>query len=1345
MLLQISLALALSFFQPSEQIPTRQYEFQIRLNSSVPLSRVANILGNRGRIASRHRGTPDYVIEIWPNQNLGLIRSELQEIPGVKLLQPLTKSQKTEASIQSSKTDLGAEANDLGYEGAHDYFLQLYGAPDGSVNWNSINQAREDGLKLPTFHVPYQGSSNNPFITPTWQYIGPTNLFGATNSSQLYKIGPCSGRIGAIAFDPKVSSTIYAAGANGGLWRSTDSGVNWTWLSKTWAQLDVDSIAIDPSNPKNILVGLGDYHYSRYSCHGFMRSTDGGITWNLIDTLGQQLVSSILFDPTNPKVVIAGTATSSAPYAGNIYRSVDSGATWKSLSIEGACNYPTLAATLPVLNKSRLYCLAAGEPGKPKSYSSRLLCSDDHGANWTRLDCPLKGYTTDLKAFNVVTSAVSASTIYLLSSQEKSLYISTDSGKTWQDKSTNLPAKEFNADNFHQADYDYYLACTKRKLPGANTFSDVLYLGLILLSESTDQGDTWSSVSGNVYPIGESVMHGDQHNAVFDPKNPNVALVGNDGGIYRVEYNTNSQSNVVTSLNKNLGITEFYKLSVHPSDPNNVLAGAQDNMAALLNGDPFNWKSVGGGDGTAAIIDPVEPKNGYAASAGLGVWQTQDGWNTFSDIHPTVSSFELTPFLVPMKLAPWSNKQLFTGTSYLYNYNISTNLWSVLGASALNYYAFMTAIELTPIDANRIYCASLELTNDKKYWVAGHLTMSKDGGQTFSEITMPKGGSITEISASTQDKADLIIARVNTDKKVLLRCKNVEADTPVWDDVTNNLPKETITSFHRDPYDPEYTWYVTTNSGIYQTADAGMNWTNAGTALGLPPVSVQDLAINPKTRDFFAATYGLGIWKLNIPPGNNKLYQVGVSPNPLISGTLGQGKVMLASPAGPNGATIKLTSVGQVTVPSSVSVVAGDYQATFPVTPKVVASTAKASVTATYANVTQTTNFTVVPASLQGILISPSTVPNGTTLYATISINGPAPAGGYKVSLSSSAPEAKMPSTVTIPAGQTSVDATVTTSAVSADKSITLTAKLGTVTKTATLNLQATVLKSLAIDQLKVVGGSDVTVTGTLTFSGPTLANGLKVALDSSIIDAARAPGSMTVKLLGSGKTATFVVTHFPVTSVKSPVFTATCNGVQKSVTVEVDPFLVTGISLNPTTVVTGNSVNGRVDLNASPNDKTGNIVIALNADNAAATVPATVLITPHASYGTFGIATPGTGTVNISATLNGQSSTAVLTITGLGLTALTLSPDTVSVGTGTQVTGTVSLGSPAPAGGALITLSSSLTTLANVPQSVTIPAGQTSATFQVRYTTLLTAQTTVTITAGYSGKQVTATLTLKP
>src|SRR5258708_3743742 len=95
-------------------------------------------------------------------------------------------------------------------------------------------------------------------------------------------------------------------------------------------------------------------------------------------------------------------------------------------------------------------------------------------------------------------------------------------------------------------------------------------------------------------------------------------------------------------------------------------------------------------------------------------------------------------------------------------------------------------------------------------------------------------------------------------------------------------------------------------------------------------------------------------------------------------------------------------------------------------------------------------------------------------------------------------------------------------------------------------------------------------------------------------------------------------------------------------------------------------------------------------------------------------------------------------------VTLSSVSVNPTSVTGGNSSTGTVTLSGAAPSGGAVVTLSSSNTTAARTPSSVTIAVGATSATFTVSTSAVL-ASTTVSISGIYGGVTRSASLTVTP
>lgn len=139
--------------------------------------------------------------------------------------------------------------------------------------------------------------------------------------------------------------------------------------------------------------------------------------------------------------------------------------------------------------------------------------------------------------------------------------------------------------------------------------------------------------------------------------------------------------------------------------------------------------------------------------------------------------------------------------------------------------------------------------------------------------------------------------------------------------------------------------------------------------------------------------------------------------------------------------------------------------------------------------------------------------------------------------------------------------------------------------------------------------------------------------------------------------------------------------------------------------------------------------------------------VTTGTSFSDIGLAVGSTHSYTVAAfdaannqSANSTSASATTQVAG-ALISLTISPTTVTAPT--SATGTVTLSGAAPAGGLTITLRSSETRKATVPQTVTVLAGQTSRTFTITTLTgqLGGGQNPVTITATLAGTGRTAVL----
>ena len=152
-----------------------------------------------------------------------------------------------------------------------------------------------------------------------------------------------------------------------------------------------------------------------------------------------------------------------------------------------------------------------------------------------------------------------------------------------------------------------------------------------------------------------------------------------------------------------------------------------------------------------------------------------------------------------------------------------------------------------------------------------------------------------------------------------------------------------------------------------------------------------------------------------------------LTPDAVTGGTSSRGEVTLSGPAPAGGLAVTLssnrTAVAEVTTP--VRVAEGQLSAPFDVTTKPVTQTAQVEITATRAGVSQKRQLTVDPApiALSSLSFEPSAVNERVQVKVTVSLSGPAPAGGIEVELlSSNEGLARVPPSISVAAGQSSAN-----------------------------------------------------------------------------------------------------------------------------------------------------------------------------------------------------------------------------------------------------------------------------------------------------------------------------------
>jgi hypothetical protein len=264
------------------------------------------------------------------------------------------------------------------------------------------------------------------------------------------------------------------------------------------------------------------------------------------------------------------------------------------------------------------------------------------------------------------------------------------------------------------------------------------------------------------------------------------------------------------------------------------------------------------GDVFGAAMSPTNDHVQFAAAGPPfvfhGLHRTDNRWQSQKDITPqsyneTVLAFDS------------AGTTLYLANDFLFAWSEATQSWSsqlggqqLVGTLGAGQHS---AIAVAPTDGQRVYTGSTD----------GQLWMGVGPNWTWTRIdsgtpSLPRGG-IAAISVNPANASDLLVALDVAGPRRLWRCTDVTASPRSWADVSGtafaSLPDEKIWAIV-----DVGVWYVGTDVGVFETVDHGGAWFDITRGIGLPRVPVRDLAIAGAT--LFAATWGRGIWSLDLTP-----------------------------------------------------------------------------------------------------------------------------------------------------------------------------------------------------------------------------------------------------------------------------------------------------------------------------------------------------------------------------------------------------------------------------------------------------------------------------------------------
>jgi photosystem II stability/assembly factor-like uncharacterized protein len=660
-----------------------------------------------------------------------------------------------------------------------------------------------------------------------WQRLGPADAAAAWVS-----LGPTNGagRINAIAFSQDDLQTIYAGSETGGVWKSTDSGVTWTPLTDSIPSMEVGSIAVAPSSPKLVYVGSGA---GRFSGIGLIKSTDAGATWELPSAVVGGNIWGISVHPSNPNELVIGTDIGG-------YLSTDGGATWSQVIpdhlygvIRGLIRNPRDPALLYATTDRRL----AGQ----NYVAGVVLKSTDAGRTWAEKTAPLSFYRISIAISPSAPQVLYASAALTASETSRDIsthvFKSTDAGETWSD----LPSAISNVTGGAQTTHNNAIVVSPNN-------PDVVNIGGVWYMRSTDGGVTW-----NPTPFSGSV-HGDATDMRY---RGNTLFVANDGGL----WSSPDDGATATPHNAGLVVRQYYTVASDPSDRARLIAGCQDNGTDVrpATGDRA-FTPVIGGDGFDCAISSVDPAIAYATFQYGSILRTRSGGENPVDwqyITPHYGPNDPAPFATVLKMDPVTATTLYTATSRVWRTTDGGDSWIALPTTTSDGSIF---------DNQQIIDLAVGRADDRVLMFHNGLSIfrSTNAGSTWGKISLPPSAVPLGIDIDPNDSYTIyaIVAPETPGQPNFTVFMSTDGGT-TWRSSHNGLPPVFLSSLRVDPSDSSII-YCGTSAGVYRSTDRGSTWSSFN--VGLPNVAVTAFAFSSDGSLLRVATFGRGIWQIQIRP-----------------------------------------------------------------------------------------------------------------------------------------------------------------------------------------------------------------------------------------------------------------------------------------------------------------------------------------------------------------------------------------------------------------------------------------------------------------------------------------------
>jgi photosystem II stability/assembly factor-like uncharacterized protein len=691
-------------------------------------------------------------------------------------------------------------------------------------------------------------------------------------------IGPEGNRAIAVAGEPGNPLVAYVGAASGGIWKTSDGGVNWTPVFDREPAQAIGALAIAQSEPNIVWAGTGESFLIRPMTSlgdGVYRSTDAGKSWQHMGLDKTGRVPRIVIDPHDPNrvfVCATGHAFGPQPERG-VFRTADGGKTWdkvlfvdestgcSDLSLDPHDPQTLFAGMWQV--EAHSWDLHSGGPG------SGVYVSHDGGTTWKHLTghgLPAADHPVGKTAVAVAPSD-SRRVYALIEDTDPGFYRSDDGGQTW---------KPVNHQHDMAERSPYYV-----RFAVSPDDEDLIYFVSVKFSVSKDGGATLESG----FRAG-----GDNHDVWVDPLNADRLMVANDGGATMTLNRGKTFQRVV------LPIAQMYHAYTDTRVPYFVYGNRQDGGSYRVPSNSLEggitvgmFHAVGGCESGFGVPDTVNNAVVWSGcyDGGLERYDERTGHYRNVRVWPE-AGYGWKPvdmkyrwnWTFPIAISPHDHDKVYVGSQFVHQTTDGGASWTVIspdltrndttheqssGGTTIDNLmtwdgATLYAIAESPVQAGLIWVGS----ND------GLVHLTRDGGKTWTNVTgniprLPPWGKISNIEPSHGDAGTAYISVDLHEQADFTPYIYKTADFgKSWKKISDGIPVVADFSYvHMVAEDPvrQGMLYAGTDNAVYFTLDDGATWHPL--QLNLPHAPAAWLTVQPHFSDLVIGTYGRGFWILD--------------------------------------------------------------------------------------------------------------------------------------------------------------------------------------------------------------------------------------------------------------------------------------------------------------------------------------------------------------------------------------------------------------------------------------------------------------------------------------------------